>query len=381
MLLVQGLLVGCSGDDSAQDLGVEDGGHSDLAVPDLTSSVDLTQAPDLMPACDADAGVPETLACSGLYADWNAKTPAAGVQAFAPGYALWSDGADKSRFIQIPTGQKIDVTATNDWVFPVGTKLWKEFRLKIGSADKRIETRMWWKRGVGDWVPVVYRWSDDESTTTRLSTGETVAGTSMYEIPAESRCVQCHKMGTGHTEAPLGFSAVLLADPAATGLTYAQLLALNLTSSSGATVPAASLQIPGTATERAALGYLHVNCGTMCHRPSGGAPFRLDLDVSSGSAPADVQSTAAFSAINQAANHVLQNPPIVGANYYRFRPTDTQRSMIRLRMDVRDAVAGGNGVDQMPPLVSHVKDTVGLAAIDAWINAMTGGVYPAPSPP
>ena len=78
--------------------------------------------------------------------------------------------------------------------------------------------------------------------------------------------------------------------------------------------------------------------------------------------------------------------PIVGANYYRFRPTDVQRSMIHLRMAIRDASIGGSSTDQMPPLVTLQVDTAGLALVDAWIAAMTGTsssgtTYPSPAAP
>ncbi len=378
LLLLATTAGGCGDDSEASDLAAPVG---DMAVePDLSvydqATPDTAVVPDLMPPCDADAGVPTTLACSGLYADWNAKTLASGVQAFAPGHTLWSDGAIKSRFVQIPQGATIDTTAANDWVFPVGTKFWKEFKLDLAGTVKRIETRMYWKRGVGDWVGVVYRWSNDESTTSRLTTGESGVGGTTYEGPAENKCVMCHK---AHTDQPIGFEAVLLAAPAATGLNYAALQAQGLLGGTHAAVAASSLQIPGTATETAALGYLHVNCGTMCHRAGGGAPFRMDIDVASGAAPATVDLTTTFAAINATSFHVLANPPINGANYYRIRPTDPMRSMISLRMDIRDALAGGN--DQMPPIDSHAKDTAGIAAVNAWITGMTASPYPAPAAP
>src|SRR5688572_10898868 len=79
------------------------------------------------PAC-ADAGTPpRTLECTGLYADLSTKQLAVGVREYAPAVELWSDGADKRRFIALPAGKQIDASNPSEWKFPVGTKLWKEF--------------------------------------------------------------------------------------------------------------------------------------------------------------------------------------------------------------------------------------------------------------
>jgi hypothetical protein len=69
-------------------------------------------------AADAPA-LPQHLRDTGLYADE--------VRPFSPQYPLWSDGASKRRWIQVPGGTSIDATRPDAWEFPRGTKLWKEF--------------------------------------------------------------------------------------------------------------------------------------------------------------------------------------------------------------------------------------------------------------
>src|SRR5579872_1686200 len=49
-----------------------------------------------------DAGEAIDLRCGTLYADFDAKTVAAGVRKFDPGLRLWSDGAVKTRWIELP---------------------------------------------------------------------------------------------------------------------------------------------------------------------------------------------------------------------------------------------------------------------------------------
>ena len=79
---------------------------------------------------------PEHLADTGLYADFALRTPAPGVLTFAPQYPLWTDGAAKRRWISLPPGEAIDATDIDNWQFPIGTRLWKEF-----AFERAVETR------------------------------------------------------------------------------------------------------------------------------------------------------------------------------------------------------------------------------------------------
>jgi hypothetical protein len=369
------LLAGCEDQKSGGDLSMP----MDMAVAVDLTQIDLESPPDLRPSCVDDAGMPATLACTGLYFDFATKTVSAEVQAYAPGYELWSDDAKKSRYILLPPGGQIDVTTMDDWIFPVGTKVWKEFRLTIGGTEKRVETRLLWKRGDADWVGLVYRWNDAETEANHLRNGEGNVGGTMYEIPAENRCISCH---IGRTDRLAGFEAVLLAAPTATGLTWDQLKSQSLvTASNGhATIATSALQIPGNAIEVAALGFLHTNCGILCHQPGLGTPFSLNIDVSSGAAPTMVSGTSAFITAVGITSDYKPASAGVSDNYYRIRPTDVTRSTIHIRMSSRDAPVGSSGIDQMPPLITHVVPADGLAAVDAWINSMTAAPYPAPGP-
>ncbi len=108
------------------DATVGGGDASDAQVPseDGTSS-----------ACANGAVPPSTLACTGLYADIVTKTLAPGVRFYAPAVPLWSDAAQKGRWIQLPAGTQIDASDPNEWTFPVGTKVWKEFS-KAASGSR-----------------------------------------------------------------------------------------------------------------------------------------------------------------------------------------------------------------------------------------------------
>src|SRR5262249_29220815 len=109
-------------------------------------------APDGPPAPDP----PPTLSATGLYSDIGSFTIAPGIREFAPTYTLWSDGAEKRRWVYLPPGQKIDDSDMDHWSFPMGTKLWKEFRF----SGNRVETRLIYKWGPNpnDFLFAAYVW-------------------------------------------------------------------------------------------------------------------------------------------------------------------------------------------------------------------------------
>jgi hypothetical protein len=99
------------------------------------------------------ARFPEHLRDTGLFADETLTGVAPGLLAYAPQYPLWSDGAAKRRWIRLPRGTSIDGRDPDDWVFPVGTRVWKEF-----SGGRRRETRLILRTTSG-WLYATYRWN------------------------------------------------------------------------------------------------------------------------------------------------------------------------------------------------------------------------------
>src|SRR5690242_1067155 len=83
-------LAGCGG-----------GGGSD---PDAMVPIDSVTNPD------ADPTMPMTLADTGLCEDAGCTQIADGIYEFAPEYILWSDGATKRRWIQLPPDAQIDTS-------------------------------------------------------------------------------------------------------------------------------------------------------------------------------------------------------------------------------------------------------------------------------
>ena len=324
---------------------------SDADVGDAGPAKDAATALDCTPS--TATGAPHDLACTGLYAQLSTKVVATDVHAFEPGLRLWSDGASKSRWVYLPPGSKIDTSNVDEWVFPVGTKFWKEFSL----AGKRVETRLLLKRPDATWLRTVYRWSADETAATELPDGEKNAvGT--YEVPAATHCRLCHQ---GRIDGVLGFEAAGLSSPNAKGLTLDRLTALGLI-----TTPVAPLVVPGNAKEKAALEWLHANCGTACHNRSPlavtayiGLYLRLDAKTLGSVTTTDAYVTAVgYPSFFQ--------PQDGGALMARVTPQQPDRSTLVIRASTRDDALA----IQMPPLATHVVDDAGVQLLRDWIGGM-----------
>jgi hypothetical protein len=350
--------------ESASDGGSDGGGES--STPD--------GARDATGDADLDAGATDgcvlgpngeavDLSCAGLYSDWATKTIAPGLVQYTPGLQLWSDGAQKTRWVQLPAGQKIDTSNMDEWTFPVGTKFWKEFVLPTsGSATPvRIETRLIWKQGVGNWLMTTYRWSaDGQTSATELTKGEMDANGEGYEVPSVFECNDCHQ---GRLDNVMGFEAVGLSAPGTSGVTMADLVQQGLVTNA----PDSGLAVPGNAVESAALGWLHVNCGIACHNSGGGLAATSGFLARLGVATlGSVQSTDTYTtAWNHTANQF--SIPDAGTTYL-IHACDVAESAVYYRPSVRDGVNGVLPSSQMPPIDTHKVDVPGVAEIAAWIN-------------
>jgi hypothetical protein len=372
-----GPLAACSSTSTGASPGAADAGELDASADASfdagpVEAAALDAAPDAGTANDAaseaavldcsDAGpTPDDLACTGLYADWATKTIAADAVAYTPGLVFWSDGALKTRWLHLPAGSKIDTTDMDNWVFPVGTKIWKQFAL----GGQIVETRLISKDDAG-WHYLDYRWSADQATATRLDDGETQVNGTTYEIPSTLVCAQCHG---GRADAVLGVDLLGLGVPGAQGVTLASLAAQGSFTNAP---PKTTIAVPEDTTKKAAaaLGWLHVNCGSSCHNPLGKATathlyMKLLADQL---APADggAARVGGLDTYTTAVN-VPGNVMPGGATYKRIAPGDAAHSLVPLFALSRD---DDGGVLPMPPLVSHVPDTTGEAAVSAWITAL-----------
>lgn len=313
--------------------------------------------------CPTDGAVPDDLACTGLYSDWATKTIAPDAVAYTPGLVFWSDGAVKSRWLHLPPGTTIDTTDMDNWVFPVGTKVWKQFAL----AGQIVETRLIWKTSASAWTYLDYLWSADGSSARRFDDGETNVNGTTYEVPSTSVCAQCHG---GRQDAVLGIDLLGTGVSAAQGVTLAGLVdAGRLTQPPART----TIALPEDSTQKAAaaLGWLHVNCGSSCHNFIGRATatglYMKLLAAQIGALDGGSSAVATLDTYTTAVNVMGKVMP-GGIPYVRIAPGDAAHSLVPLMALSRD---GDGGFLPMPPLVSHIPDTAGEAPVSAWINALS----------
>jgi hypothetical protein len=305
---------------------------------------------------------PPSLRETGLYSDAERMMVDPAHLAFAPQYPLWTDGAVKRRWISLPPGTSIDGSDPDAWEFPVGTRLWKEFAFD----GRRVETRFIERRPEG-WLFAAYEWSaDGREAVLAPERGRRGAfafeGGRAHTIPGVSDCRVCHEAGPAPV---IGFSLLQLApdrDPAAphaepAGVDLDDLVEAGLLV--GLPETARSPRIAAaSAVERAALGYLHGNCGH-CHNadgPLGKLGLRLRHENGAEVEPAvatAVGQPVAKPAPGQPAEAVL-----------RIAPGHPDRSGIVVRMASRYAAL------QMPPLGTELADEEALELVRQWIAGM-----------
>ncbi|MDF3066763.1 MAG: hypothetical protein K0R38_2364 [Polyangiaceae bacterium] len=300
---------------------------------------------------------PLTLAETGLY-----SLP--DVYSYTPEFPLWSDGLEKERLVFVPGCATIDTSDMDEWKFPVGTRLWKTF----AQSGVAIETRLTHRYGPGpaDWLYAAYQWdplAPGDASKATWTGGAVVpdANGTGHDIPGNGNCKQCHD---GRKERSLGFSAIQLSHEAR----GADLSLGRISRLGWLTVPAPEdFRVPGNDVQRAALGYLHGNCGG-CHDQDGKlpdpeSPMVLRLRV----AQTDyAQTDAVRTTVGVPVRSGL--PALAGKD--RIDPETPEASGILVRLHAR----GIEGL-QMPPYNSNSTKQPdvhgGIAAVTAWVSSLT----------
>jgi hypothetical protein len=292
-----------------------------------------------------------------LYSDIAARKVVPGAFEYKPDYALWSDGADKRRWIILPEGTKIDTSDMAHWVFPLGTKFFKEF-----SRDgKQLETRLVERvKQTGflknDYFMGTFIWRADQSDAILTAEGrDNVLGTE-HDVPRQKDCIVCHQ---GEPGGVLGFSAVQLS---ASGT-------LRKVERKGwlSDKPGRTFELPGDAVQKRALGVMHANCGH-CHAEMAMADF-MHLRFLPEEADRRVEELDAYrTTVGVELSDEWEDHPEQFTT--RVVPGDPNASAIVYRMATR----GDDELvpDQMPPLATRKVDDKGLAAVRKWIESLAG---------
>ncbi len=325
-----------------------DAGH------DASASHDA--ALDAFVIADDAGGLPTRLSETGLYSNTANGTLATGVQAYEPAYFLWSDGAAKKRYFYLPPGAQIDTSNMDGWVFPVGTKAWKEFT----RDGVRVETRLVYKIDASTWFMMAFIWNQAQTDAVAAPAGMMNAHGTLHDVPSAGACRTCHD---GMADKLLGVSAIALSH-SKPGMTLTTLANAGKLSAP----PAQPFALPGTATDQAALGALHANCGH-CHNPLGIAwdrtHMQLELLVSS------LGSVAATTTYTTTVGQALESMNIPGAGVVgtglRIDKGSPNTSGLVIRLE---SARDGSSPLAMPSLATELSDPTTATAVRTWVQGL-----------
>lgn len=203
---------------------------------------------------------------------------------------LFSDYAQKKRFVHIPNGKTITQSSNGELEFPIGSILVKTFLFNHNmqdpsSARKILETRLLILQENG-WSAETYVWNEAQTEATLHQTGDTKMvswldenGTEKsvsYRIPSVNDCSNCH--GGNENITPLGPTirnlnkSYFYDDGESNQITRWQQSGFINVDENPSTMPQLPVWNDPTSAplNLRARAYLNVNCAS-CHNPSGSA--------------------------------------------------------------------------------------------------------------
>lgn len=295
------------------------------------------------------SGLPRDLQEYGFFAaDPSRQQPADGVIPYRLNTPLYSDGAAKLRFVYVPDGAEVGVSAEGLLEFPVGSALIKTFAFEEGGKLRLIETRVLLHRSDG-WLALPYLWNEAQTEAKLAVAGARVEVTTpqgeaiSYRVPNKNQCKECH--GLNGDVVPIG--------PKVRNLSADWLGAML------GTVPAGADKLPvwedraSASTQAMARAYLDVNCAH-CHRPgamasNSGLDLRWEQD--------DARALGIFKRPVAAGRGA-------GDNLYDVVPGHPEKSILLQRMfSAEPGIA-------MPELGKATVDREGAEAVRRWIVEM-----------
>ncbi|MDB5038393.1 MAG: hypothetical protein JWQ35_1921 [Bacteriovoracaceae bacterium] len=301
---------------------------------------------------------PAKLSQTGLFQDLARLIPSSELREYDLQIPFWSDGAEKKRWIKLPSGGQIEFDAKAPWKFPNDTVFIKHFEIKQKNApNRRLETRVLKKLEKG-WRGYTYKWNESQTDADLLdaSVEETIKiydgiaeRTQVWKYPSRSDCLTCHQGSAGRV---LGLKTLQLNKEFEGKNELDAWNQLNLfTKDIGEAknfdhYP--KLSDESVSIAKRARAYIATNC-TNCHQPGGlipGMDFRYET--------------------SRTQMHIMNIPPAqtnLGVpNAMRVKPGKKEESILWLRMSRR-------GANQMPPLSSTVIDETGKKLLGDWIDA------------
>lgn len=331
-----------------------------------------------MPAVPAAQweNMPGLLSQTGAFADVVNLTPAESMIPYDLISPLWSDRADKHRWVSVPTGSYVQWAEQGKWTWPAGTVFVKHFELPIDESNplvvKHLETRLLVVQHNGLVYGATYKWRDDNSDADLLHTSldesieiQSPQGnwTQTWTYPSPADCLTCHNPDA---KGVLGVKTASLNKHwlYPSGVSDNQLRTWNhlgifsepLNDAAIATMPAhAALEDASKTAEHRLRSYWDINCAN-CHGVQGiaslwDARFETPLNLQG------VVNGAVAEQRDYLADYGLSDPRIV-------TPGNKENSLLYIRDKSVDPD------DRMPPLGRQLEDTRYLDVLEQWINSL-----------
>jgi uncharacterized repeat protein (TIGR03806 family) len=359
--LLSSLGTGCSGQDETL-----------LLLPDLGGSVGTAPAYLGLPPTTAEsASSPALLSETQAFSDLGTLQAAPALLPYSVQSPLWSDGAQKRRWLALPEGGVIGYSEHGAWSFPEGTVLVKHFGMALDERApddvRRLETRFLVAARGGGYYGLVYKWDDEQRDARLLLDGaeevldivqaDGSVRQQPYSYPSQQACNACHSAAAGYVMGPrtaqLNGNQDYGADGAHNQLAIWASLGLFDAELGNTKVSEHDQLVPLTdetaSVEARVRSYWDANCSA-CHNdvspiPSWDARFSTALDRQG----------------------VLLAEPYTGPRMDDARlivPGEPERSLIYLRSQSTQP-----GV-RMPPLLKNRMDESYVALLRRWIESL-----------
>lgn len=368
----------------------EDANH-EVFVLDFIGGQVHRLAPAPPPAADAPK-FPTKLSETGLFASTKEHLPAPGLIPYSVNSQLWSDGAEKERFLALPGDSQLEFEtetypqpapgAPPGWRFPADTVLVKTFSLEMEKGNpaskRRLETRLLHFKpmpgtdevGAQFWRGYTYIWNDAQTDaelagddgvtrafTIRDSSAPGGSREQTWRFPSRSECTMCHTFSAKYA---LGVDTRQMnrMHDYGGGQVANQLSVLERLGVFKRPLPKKPAELPKLvdyhdtkqALDARARSYLHSNCAH-CHRKWGG-----------GNADFQLLETLPLSELG-----ILGTPPGQGALEIEQAKIlvagEPERSLIYHRMKLI-------GPGRMPHIASNRVDDDAVKLIKEWIKQL-----------
>jgi uncharacterized repeat protein (TIGR03806 family) len=189
--------------------------HTQFTAPALEGPIG-TQAflslPRELEGVQDVASLPKLLSETGVFADTALHEMAPGLLPYDVSVPLFSDGAQKQRWLALPQGTRVGFAEHGSFQFPVGTVLVKHFDMLLDERQPqhltRLETRLLVAAAGGDYYAATYRWNA-QATDAELVLEPSVEVLSIvdaqgkpreqsYTFPSPAQCMSCHTVSAGY---------------------------------------------------------------------------------------------------------------------------------------------------------------------------------------